>query len=76
MAPVDKPAPPLAPRVASLIGANMEPKQQPALKRSILDRNFKYVPAAETDVRKTFAKALKEMRRELVLATDNGKGTV
>lgn len=33
------------------------------LKRSsILDRNFKYVPAAATDIRKTFARVRREQR--------------
>jgi len=28
--------------------------------KSILDRNFKYVPAAKTDLKKTFARLRKE----------------
>jgi hypothetical protein len=30
--------------------------------KSILDRSFKYTPSTSTDVRKTFAKALREAR--------------
>ncbi len=30
--------------------------------KSILDRSFKYTPSTSTDVRKTFAKALREER--------------
>lgn len=30
--------------------------------KSILDRTFKYVPAAKTDVRKTFARIRREQR--------------
>ena len=30
--------------------------------KSILDRSFKYTPSTNTDVRKTFAKALREAR--------------
>jgi hypothetical protein len=31
--------------------------------KSILDRSFRYVPSASTDVRKTFARARREQRR-------------
>ena len=30
--------------------------------KSILDRTFKYIPSTNTDVRKTFAKVLREER--------------
>jgi hypothetical protein len=30
--------------------------------KSILDRSFKYTPSTSTDLRKTFAKALREAR--------------
>jgi hypothetical protein len=30
--------------------------------KSILDRSFKYTPSTRTDLRKTFAKALREQR--------------
>jgi hypothetical protein len=30
--------------------------------KSILDRSFKYIPSTRTDLRKTFAKALREQR--------------
>jgi hypothetical protein len=30
--------------------------------KSILDRSFKYTPSSSTDLRKTFAKALREQR--------------
>lgn len=30
---------------------------------NILDRRFKYVPAASTDIRKTFAKARRQMQQ-------------
>lgn len=31
--------------------------------KSILDPQFKYIPAAKTDIRKTFARIRKEMKR-------------
>lgn len=32
--------------------------------RSILDRTFKYTPAAATDLRKTFARVRKELKQK------------
>ena len=32
--------------------------------KSILDKSFKYTPSAETDIRKTFAKARKELAEQ------------
>ncbi len=32
--------------------------------KSILDRSFQYVPAAETDLKKTFARLRREQRAE------------
>ncbi len=32
--------------------------------KSILDKSFRYTPSAETDIRKTFAKARKEMAEQ------------
>jgi hypothetical protein len=32
--------------------------------RSILDANFRYTPSDQTDIRKTFARARREMRRQ------------
>jgi len=32
--------------------------------KSLLDPTFRYVPSSETDLRKTFARVRREMRRE------------
>jgi len=32
--------------------------------KSILDPNFRYVPSDQTDIRKTFARVRRELRRE------------
>lgn len=32
--------------------------------KSILDPSFKYVPSGQTDIRKTFAKAKKELQKQ------------
>ena len=36
----------------------------PNLNIPITDPRFKYIPAASTDIRKTFARVRKEMRRQ------------
>ena len=38
--------------------------------KSILDRSFRYVPSAETDLRKTFARVRREQRHISAGATD------
>ena len=47
--------------------------------KSVLDRSFRYTPAVETDLRKTFARVrrqLKEEERERVLTEAEAKGKV
>lgn len=43
--------------------------------KSILDPTFRYTPSASTDLRKTFARVRKEMRRQSRLDAD-AKGKV
>lgn len=35
-----------------------------SLRKSILSKEFRYTPAAKTDIKKTFARIRKEMREE------------
>lgn len=39
-------------------------KQRQVLKRSILDPKFRYVPAAQSDIRKTFARVRQQQKKE------------